>query len=149
MSLGLARRISLRPVSGHAPRSPLGVLVTTVGSKYRGSKQFLLVYAKLITAAQNGQLVYYEDVASLLGINQPGYHMAREVGQVLGEISEEECRMGRPMLSAIAVASRGFPGEGFFSLATRLGKFEGRTSQEERAFWQSERGLVYSEWRGQ
>jgi hypothetical protein len=123
--------------------------MTTVGSKYRGSKQFLLVYAKLITAAQKGQLVYYEDVASLLGINQPGHHMAREVGQVLGEISEDECRMGRPMLSAVAVGSRGFPGEGFFSLATRFGKFKGTTPQEERAFWQSESDLVYREWQRQ
>ena len=120
--------------------------MTTVGTKYRGTKHFILVYSKLINAAQNRELVFYEQVASLLGIAQPGHHMAREVGQVLGEISEDESRAGRPMLSAIAVASRGFPGEGVFNLAARLGKFTGTTAEVQRSFWEHERNLVFSEW---
>jgi hypothetical protein len=64
--------------------------MTTIGNKYRGSKEFLLVYTRLIVAAQHRGLVSYKEVARILGIDEPGHHMARKVGQVLGEISEDE-----------------------------------------------------------
>jgi hypothetical protein len=120
--------------------------MTTVGTKYRGTKHFLLVYARLISAAQKREVVYYEEVARLVSIDQPGHHMAREVGQVLGEISEDETRAGRPMLSAIAIATKGHPGEGFFNLATRLKKYSGSSTADEMAFWRGERDAVYKEW---
>ena len=120
--------------------------MTTVGTKYRGTKEFLLVYANLISAAQKRDMVYYNEVASILGIHQPGHHMAREVGQVLGEISEDEHRAGRPMLSAVAIATKGPPGEGFFSLANRLGKYSGSTLDDELSFWEHERDEVYRVW---
>ena len=122
--------------------------MTTIGSKYRGTKKFLLVYARLIDAAAKRGLLYYEEVARILGINEPGHHMAREVGQVLGEISEDEDKAGRPMLSAVAIATKGYPGEGFFQLAKRLRGYSGTSSQEEKSFWASERHSVYEEWAG-
>src|SRR3972149_8350236 len=95
--------------------------MTTIGTKYRGTKEYHLVYCELVIAAQYRGVVGYHKIAKILGIDQPGHHMAREVGQVLGEISEDEHNAGRPMLSAVAVSVKGYPGEGFFALARRLG----------------------------
>lgn len=120
--------------------------MTTVGSKYRGTQEFLLVYRQLITAAQYRGLVTYTQVARILGIHSLGHNMARQVGQVLGEISEDEHNTDRPMLSAVAVGSGGMPGEGFFVLARRLQKFTGANSADERRFWETERERVYEVW---
>ncbi len=78
--------------------------------------------------------------------DQASHHMAREVGQVLGEISQAEHTAGRPMLSALAIAPKGYPSEGFFTLARNLGKYSGRTPDEERLFWEQERERVYETW---
>ncbi len=123
--------------------------MTTVGSKYRGTQEFLLVYMKLISAAQHRGIAYYAEIARILGIEQPGHHMAREVGQVLGEISEDEHQSGRPMLSAVAVASKGPPGEGFYKLAARLGRYSGSSKADEKIFWSSEIDRVYDVWASQ
>jgi outer membrane protein assembly factor BamD len=90
--------------------------------------------------------VYYQEVALLIGIHQPGHHMAKEVGQVFGEISEDEHRGGRPMLSAIAIALRGYPGPGFFTLATQLGKYSVERGQDKLGFWRSGRDQVFRAW---
>lgn len=47
--------------------------------------------------------------------------MGREVGYILGEISEDEHVAGRPMLSALALSKAGKAGPGFFGLARALG----------------------------
>jgi hypothetical protein len=120
--------------------------MTTLGSQYRGTREFLLVYCALIRAAQQRRLLYYKEVAQLLGIHPAGHHMARQVGQVLGEISENEHRAGRPMLSAIAVNEAGIPGEGFFKLARRLGKLATQDARAEEQFLNSERNSVYATW---
>ena len=121
--------------------------MTTVSSKYRGTKEYHLAYMTLITAAQYRGLVTYARIAQILGITQPGHHMAREVGQLLGEISEDEHLNGRPMLSALAVGVTGRPGEGFFALARGLGKLSTEDPAESERFWQSERERVYETWK--
>jgi hypothetical protein len=121
-------------------------MMSTVGDKYRGTQEYQLVYCKLLAAAQRGDEVVYGEVAEILGIPTTGHHMAREVGQVLGEISEDEHHAGRPMLSAIAVSvTKGFPGEGFFDLARRLGRLT--TTADELAFWRAEEQKVYDTWK--
>jgi hypothetical protein len=59
--------------------------MTTIGSQYRGTREFLLVYCALIRAARTRSLVYYKEVASLIGVPQAGHHMARQVGQDVGD----------------------------------------------------------------
>jgi hypothetical protein len=120
--------------------------MTTRGSKYRGTTAFFIIYSKLVNAALAGGLVTYKEVARVLGIRQTGHHMANEVGQVLGEISEDEHGYGRPLLSALAVSEKGIPGEGFWTLARRLGRFSGEGSEEELRFWHGEQGRVYETW---
>lgn len=122
--------------------------MTMVASKYRGRREYQLVYCKLLSAAQNGAEVPYMDVARILGITSPGNHMAREVGQVLGEISEDEHVAGRPMLSAVAVARDGYAGEGFYTLARTLGLLAAAsTPADEIAFWMAEKRKVYEFWK--
>lgn len=72
--------------------------------------------------------------------------MGREVGQVLGEISEDEVNEGRPMLSAIAVSKDGTSSEGFFGLAESLGRLTERDAVTDKRFWENERKAVYKIW---
>jgi hypothetical protein len=83
--------------------------MTKVASRYRGSKEYLLVYSELINAARYRGTITYKEIAAILGIHTPGNHMSRETGWILGEISEDEFNQKRPMLSAIAVTSNGKP----------------------------------------
>jgi hypothetical protein len=64
-----------------------------------------------------------------------GNYMGNEVGQVIGEISEDEINKGRPILSAIVVSTSGTPGEGFWGLAKEVGKVFEDTPQGRRSFW--------------
>lgn len=86
-------------------------------------------------------------LARLIGIEKSGNHMAKEVGHVLGEISEDEINQRRPMLSAVAVRnSDGYPGNGFFALARDKNLLAENTKQAERAFWENELNAVYQVW---
>lgn len=120
--------------------------MTTLGSQYRGTREFLLVYCSLIRAARERRRVYYRQVPQLISVPTTGHHMARQVGQVLGEISETEHESGRPMLSAIAVNEAGFPGDGFFKLARRLGKLVESGLPAEQDFLEAEQQRVYETW---
>jgi hypothetical protein len=122
-------------------------MTTTLISKYRGTKEFLPVYCLLISAARSRDTVTYQQVAQIMGLLPQGHHMGAETGHLLGEISEDECRHGRPMLSALAVSVLGMPGEGFFKLATQLGRFDPSSGPTQRGFWEKERDAVYEAWK--
>ena len=78
--------------------------------------------ALLANYAKRRQMIPYSDfVGRLKSISMaPDDH---RLGNFLGEISEEEARDGRGMLSALVVHKHGDmqPGPGFFELAKRLG----------------------------
>ena len=80
-----------------------------------------------------------------MGLPQSGSHMGKQVGLILGEISEDEVRAGRPMLSSVAVGVNGKPGPGFFGLARDLGRLD--QNKDESAFWKEELLAAYSAWR--
>ena len=113
--------------------------------KYRGTTKYFHVLAELVRAAQYRGRTTYQDIALLMGLPQKGSHMGREVGRILGEISEDEVRAGRPMLSAVAVGVNGKVGPGFFQLAHRLGRLD--ENKDESAFWEEELLATYSAWR--
>ena len=119
--------------------------MSNVESKYRGTKAYALVVSELITAAKYRGTFTYMEIANILGIHKPGSHMAKQVGKILGEISEDEASLGRPMLSAIAVGVEGKPGPGFFGLARDLGKLT--AGDDEQKFWEKERKAVYEYWK--
>lgn len=119
--------------------------MSVVQDKYRGTIEYVRVLAELVRAAEFRGMTTYQDIALIMGLPQRGNHMSREVGQLLGEISEDETRAGRPMLSAVAVGAGGSPGRGFFALARDLGRLD--TDGNETAFWQAERQATYDVWR--
>jgi len=75
-----------------------------------------------------------------------GAHMGKEVGHILGAISEDEHLQGRPMLSAVAVGVSGEPGNGFYLLARDLGKLKDDSAEARKLFWETEIVAVYKEW---
>ena len=116
--------------------------------KYRGSKEYFLAYSELITAARHSGTTTYQAIAQIMRLPLSGSHMGREIGQMLGEISEDEHRYGRPMLSAAAVGVDGRLGTGFFTLAKELGRLEQAADPEaERQFWEKEKEAVYGAWK--
>ena len=117
-----------------------------VPDKYRGSKEYLLVYCELIKAARYKGTTTYQAIAEMMGLPLRGSYMGSEVGKILGEISEDELNQGRPMLSAIAVGVRGLPGPGFFSLAREFAKLQDDSKEGEHRFWEKEKAAVYATW---
>ena len=115
--------------------------------KYRGTGEYFLVFNELVKGARYRGTVTYQEIAELIGLPIVGAYMGKEVGHLVGEISEDQHRCGRPMLSAIVVGVDGSPGEGFFKLATSLGKFSGHGEGEQQRFWEHERSAVYELWR--
>lgn len=123
-------------------------MTTTATSEYRGKREYHRVFSLLIATAEQRGLTTYTPVAARLGITQPGNHMSREVGRVLGEIVEDEHERGRPMLSAVVVRSGldATPGPGFYVLARHLGRLASTDFDAERRFWEEERERVYDTW---
>ena len=116
-----------------------------VNKKYFGSDIFDEVYCKLIQAARNKQPIFYGEIAEIMGLPPSGDQMARETGQILGEIWEYEHTHSRPLLSAVVVRSdKEKPGKGFFTLARELGKLE--ENIDELTFWKREIKRVYDTW---
>lgn len=117
-----------------------------VSDKYRGSKEYLLVYGELIQAARYRGTVTYQEIAKIMGLPLQGSYMGSATGQMLGEISGDEHQQGRPMLSAIAVNVRGVPTYGFYNWARELGKLQGDSKEDERQFWEKEKAAIYETW---
>ena len=116
-----------------------------VKDKYRDTTTYVHVLAELVRAAQYRGLTTYQDIAVIMGLPLKGSHMGAQTGHILGEISEDEVRAGRPMLSAVAVGVSGRPGTGFYELARTLRRFTGNV--EEATFWEREREAVYDAWK--
>ncbi|MHB8089516.1 MAG: hypothetical protein ACYDH2_14845 [Anaerolineaceae bacterium] len=112
--------------------------------KYRGTIEYALVYNELINAARYRGTVTYQEIAKLMGIPLTGGYMAKLLGEILGEISEDEVAHGRPMLSAIAVGVKGSPSEGFYNWARGFGRL---TNQANDHFWAEEKKAVYDTWK--
>ena len=111
--------------------------------KYKGQIIFQKVYWELIQAAQYRGYVTYQEIAQMMGLPLSGNYMSSQLGQILGEISEEEHNRGRPMLSAVAVGISGSPGDGFFVLAKSLGYQFEDSSMGKSKFWEEEKQKVY------
>jgi hypothetical protein len=121
-----------------------------VANKYRGSGEYFIVFNELIETARRRGTVTYQEMADLVGLPTTGNYMGKEVGHLVGEISEDQHDRGRPMLSAIVVEV-GFdslPGSGFFKLAADLKKYNGSDDpKQQRDFWEAEKRSVHEFWR--
>lgn len=119
----------------------------TITSKYLGTKEYLLVYSELIAAARHRGLITYQEIAQIMGLPLSGNHMSREVGQILGEISDDERENDRPMISAIVVGVSGKPGLGLFALAKQFERFDSEDEAARDHFVHQERQVVYDTWK--
>ena len=113
--------------------------------RYRGKPVYFRVYHELIQAAQYRGVTTYQDVAVIMGLPTTGSHMGRELGHMVGAISENEHHAGRPMLSAVVVRKDGSIGDGFFEFAQKLGRLG--PNDDKDVFLKSEREAVYEVWR--
>jgi hypothetical protein len=114
--------------------------------KYRGSKEYALVYSEMISAARYRGVITYQAVAQIMGLPLTGSYMGHEVGQLIGEISRDEVQNGRPMLSALVVGTSGVPGDGFYTWAKALGRLTNDSKEARAAFWEGEKQAVYQAW---
>lgn len=103
------------------------------------------LYDRLVRAAREGKLLTYGKVAPLVHLDMANPQDRKAIGELLGVISRQEHRSGRPMLSSIVVQSEGGrPGKGFFTLAAELRLFD--QADEEDAFWALEVGRTFEFW---
>jgi hypothetical protein len=113
--------------------------------KIAQSKEYFIVYGILIDAAKHQGFATYQEIAQAIGLPTAGSYMGVKLGGLLGTISENESKQGRPMLSAIAIGVNGKPGEGFYPWAKKLGYL--KEGDDEQAFWQDECKKIYKEWK--
>jgi hypothetical protein len=119
-----------------------------VPDKYRGKKAYGLTFAALVTAAHTRSLCTYTGIAELASLPTTYPQMQKEVGQLLGEISEDEHNAGRPMLSAIVVDKNdGQTGEGFFTLARKLSLLKTDSRSAAIEFLNKEKTAVFEFWK--
>lgn len=93
-------------------------------SAAKNSKEYFIAYSLMINAAQHQGFCTYQEIAQAVGLPTAGSYMGSVVGELLGNISENEVSLGRPMLSAIVVGVNGQPGSGFIPYAKELGLFK-------------------------
>src|SRR5215216_1163275 len=82
--------------------------------------EYYTVYAELIRAARYRGTVKYEELCLALGWSPKGDKTNERLTKLLEAISRNEHQHDRPMLSAIAVKSRGGMSEEFIHLARSL-----------------------------
>jgi hypothetical protein len=101
--------------------------------------------AKKILAgyAARTQVVSYTDFLAELDFGHFEPHDPR-FHELLGEISREEARAGRGMLSALVVHKRGDykPGPGFFKFAREIG----HAFDDGDKFWLEQIRVIFSSW---
>jgi len=99
------------------------------------------VYEMLREVARAKGTIYYSQVALAAGVGP------RNLGLLLGEVCSSEVRQGRPMLGSVVVRKDShMPGEGYFKSTQRMGKFQGSSEEDKRAFWVQELKKVHGYW---
>lgn len=95
----------------------------------------------ILDCARRGHTCTYKAIAVALGVPWEQAHW--RLPKILGDVSEMEDGVGRPLLTAIVTSQKGVCGEGFFEMARRIGhEFSG-----EAEFQRSEQQRVFDYWR--
>lgn len=95
--------------------------------------------AELVAQARTGQTVTYRDLAARMGLQPP--QTIRQLTDALEAMMAEDAARHAPFLAALCVSrlATGLPRQGFFDMATRLGRFSGPPDgPEARKFHQDE-----------
>lgn len=118
----------------------------------------------LAQIAQRGDIITYQNLCGRANLPfdmaNPQHRM--EIGDFLEDISTEEHKNGRPLLSSIVLRSKdGGEGEGFYKMAARLGygnlsklkkegTFQAEMMKKTFDFWKSDDGQrLISQWEKQ
>ena len=102
------------------------------------------IHEELLRIAKIGGYVNYSDVAPLADLNMELAHDRNQIARILDGISQSEHDAGRPLLSAVVIRKdENTPGNGFFTLAKRLGLHPGGDNLE---FWLAELRRVHDYW---
>ena len=109
------------------------------------------IYNRLIELARAvpGQLTTYSDIAPLADLSMSNDADRDRISALLDEIFLHEVNQGRPLLTAIVVhrGNNNTPGEGFFSTATDIGRFNGSRDPLARLeFWVRQVQEVHNYW---
>lgn len=115
--------------------------------KYDQKKQ--TIRAKLIEQARVKGIAFYSEVGALVGLDMGNPANRDEMSKLLGEISTDEYRQGRPMLSSVCVRideNKRMPGPGFYDLARKLGRLNPGISDEQ--FFFREMNKTHDYWSG-
>ena len=101
-----------------------------------------IVYDKLKEVARAQDLIHYQQVGNLVGLDMGNPGDRSRISGLLDDINEEEVTVHqRPMLTAIVVREdEGIPGQGFWVCAKRLGLYTGGCEKE---FWCDQVKQVY------
>ena len=107
------------------------------------------IYEKLITVARSQDLISYDDLNKQLNLGLD-FTMPPDrdlIGQWLDEISENEVKAGRYMLSALVGHKEGEgvsdPGKGFSEYTKALGVYRG---SDDLGFWAREVKWLHEYW---
>ncbi len=95
----------------------------------------------ILEHARAGRTCTYKMIAEALGVSWEQAHW--RLPSILGQVSEMEDGVGRPLLTAIVTSQKGVCGDGFFQMARRNGhKFGDKTE-----FQRQEQQGVFDYWK--
>ena len=101
-------------------------------------------YEELKRVAKEQSYTTYRKIAPLADLDMVSQADRDRIADILDEISTHEHNLGHPLLSAVVVrADEGKPGQGFFTLARRLGLYQGG---DDLKFWLDEIKRVHAHW---
>ena len=104
------------------------------------------VRTALVDLAQRRSIIYYGDLSLRIWGNQNAENL-RSLAGLLGDISIEEQRRNRGLLSALVVNKKtGIPGPGFFELSARFYNNVPNGDYQRLKWWEKERDRVYDAW---
>jgi hypothetical protein len=107
--------------------------------------QYLLELAK-----QGHNPVTYTELARRFEMTINGDADVAFWSRLLGEISDTEHGQGNPMLSVLVInEDMNRPGNGFYDLASKLGKYNGFSEMDRMEFYARELQSVYDKWAGE
>lgn len=105
------------------------------------------LYQHLLEIAANRRYIRYSNAGAIVGLNMNEPDDRDEISRLLDEISEHEHQAGHPLLSAVVIhAQDNMPGNGFFTMAQRVGRFNGGDRLQ---FWLDELRNVHDHWANQ
>ena len=105
-----------------------------------------ILYDMCRQAAREERTITYSEVGGKIVLDMGNEGERFKLGQLLDEVSRYEHAQGRPMLSVVVVHAdeKRMPGDGFFTLARELGRFDG---VDRDAFFFAELNAAYTAWK--